>query len=62
VGREDDDGFRFHFVRDFVANGLEFGVGWVGIVFEEIGTSCGGVSDTPFRKRHVMSLGESDVP
>ena len=26
---EDDDGFGFDFVRDFVADGLEFGVGWV---------------------------------
>lgn len=39
VGGEDDDGFGFYFVRDFVANGLEFGVGWVGIVFEEVGAS-----------------------
>jgi len=39
VGREYDDGFGFYLVRDFVADGLEFCVGWVGVVFEEIGAS-----------------------
>lgn len=42
VGGEDDDGFGFYLVRDFVADGLEFGVGWVGVVFEKVGASCGG--------------------
>ena len=40
---EDDDGFGFYFVGDFVADGLQFGVGWVGVVFEEVGSSCGGL-------------------
>jgi len=39
---EDDDGFGFYFVCDFVADGLEFGVGWVGVVFEEVRASWGG--------------------
>lgn len=39
---EDYDGFGFYFVGDFVADGLEFGVGWVGVVFEEVGAACGG--------------------
>ena len=39
VGGEDDNGFRFYFVRDLVADGLEFGVGWVGVVFEEVGAA-----------------------
>ena len=36
---EDDYGFGFYFVCDFVADGLEFGVGWVGVVFEEVGSA-----------------------
>lgn len=36
---EDDDGFGFYFVGDLVADGLEFGVGWMGVVFEEVGAS-----------------------
>ena len=36
---EDDNGFGFYFVGDFVADGLEFGVGWVGVVFEEVGSA-----------------------
>jgi hypothetical protein len=38
---EDDDGFGFYLVRDFVADCLESGVGWVGVVFEEVGASWG---------------------
>jgi hypothetical protein len=37
--------FGFYFLRDLLADGLEFGVGWVGVVFEEVGASCVGVSD-----------------
>jgi hypothetical protein len=44
VGGEDDDGFWFYFLGDFVADRLEFGVGWMGVVFEEVGASLGGVS------------------
>jgi hypothetical protein len=40
VRAEDDDGFGFYFLRDFAADGLQFRVGWVGVVFEEVGASC----------------------
>lgn len=39
VGGEDDDGFRFDLLGDLAADGLQFGVGWVGVVFEEVGAS-----------------------
>jgi len=45
VGAEHDDGFGLYFVRDFMTDGLEFGVGWVGVVFKEVGATCVGVSD-----------------
>ena len=45
VRGEDDDGFWFYFVSDFVADGLEFAVGWVRVVFEKIGPAWVGVSD-----------------
>jgi len=45
VGGEDDDGCGFHFVSDFVADGLEGGVGGVRVGFEEVGASWGVVSD-----------------
>jgi hypothetical protein len=41
VRGEDYDGFGFYFVSDLVADGLELGVGWVGVVFEEVGASWG---------------------
>lgn len=39
VGGENYDGFWFYLMRDFVADGLQFGVGWVSVVFEEVWAS-----------------------
>ena len=39
MGREDDNGFGFHFRRDFLAYGGHMGVGGVGGVDGEIGTA-----------------------
>lgn len=44
MGGDDDDGFGFYLLSDFVADGLQFGVGWVGVIFEEVGASWGGIS------------------
>jgi hypothetical protein len=42
VGGEDEDCFGADLVGYFVADLLEFGVGWVGVVFEEVGAAWGG--------------------
>lgn len=41
VRGEDYDGFGLHFLGYFEADGLQFAVGWVGVVFEEVGSSWG---------------------
>lgn len=39
VRREDDDGFGLDLLGDLAADGLQFGVCWVVVVFEEVGSS-----------------------
>lgn len=62
VGGEDDDGFGFYLRGDFAADGLQFAVGWVGVVFEEVGASCGMVSMVGCFCLDAWSWGRGCVP